>query len=80
MIGRMTKEQFDRLDEDDRWMTVAGFKDSADIELPLSAQEQAIADRDAIIAIQDQKLQEAEVVITQATQVISRYRDAIANS
>ncbi len=68
MIGRMTKEQFDRLDPDDRQVIVAGF--DIEVEIPLSAQEQAIADRDAIIAAQHQ-------VIVAATEVVEGARVAI---
>lgn len=46
MIGRMTKEQFDRLDPDDQWMTVAGFQDAEDVDLPLDPKDKAIADRE----------------------------------
>jgi hypothetical protein len=79
MIGKMTKEVFDRLGDDDRWMLVSGFQDSEDVDIPLDPKDQAIADRDAIIEAQHQSLQKAEVVINQASEVISRYRDAIAN-
>ena len=76
MLGRMTKDEFDRLDEDDRWMTVAGFQNSEDVDLPLSDQEQAIADRDAVIELQNQKLQECASVMTNAAQVVGRYMEA----
>ncbi len=78
MIGKMTKADFDRLDEDDRWMTVAGHDVTPSKPAP-TLQEQ-IDDRDAIIAAQDQKLQEAAQVVTHAAQVVERYLEARSQS
>jgi hypothetical protein len=68
MNGRMTKAEFDRLDEDDRWMLAAGF--DVQVAPVVTSQEQAIADRDAIIAAQHQ-------VIVAATEAVEGARAAI---
>jgi hypothetical protein len=72
-MGLMTKAEFNRLNSDDRSMIASGFQNSEDVDLPLDPKDQAIADRDAIIAAQEQKLQEATAVVNQAAQSIARY-------
>jgi hypothetical protein len=69
----MTKAEFDRLSEDDRWITAAGFQNSKNIEIPLDPKDQAIADRDAIIAAQSEQLNLANQAIQGATQAIAQH-------
>lgn len=72
MSRLMTKAEFDRLDENDRSMIAAGFQDSEDLNLPLDPKDQAIADRDAIIAVQHQQLVNAAAAIEGATALIQQ--------
>jgi hypothetical protein len=70
-MGLMTKAEFDRLSEGDQWAIVVGF-DVPLVETPPTELEQAIAERDAIIAIQNEKLVAANEAIQNATEAIGR--------
>lgn len=78
-MGRMTKAEFDRLSEDDRWVTVAGFN-GPPIEPEPTEHEKAIAERDAIIAVQNEQLIAANEAIQGATQAIARHVERTRNT
>jgi hypothetical protein len=74
MIGRMTRGDFNSLSEDDRWATAIGH----DIvpSAPDPTLQETIDAQAAIIAAQEQQLQNATVAINHAAQVVGRYLEA----